>query len=200
MEVRNRNLRLYFISETDSDYHLRVYSTQNRTGTIVLRYKDETLTSRGDSSGEDCNSNIFFVNCHIKSEGAAVSGKINVDDGPGSRWNVGLQTMRPTRDDEGRYASGYYEVDAYKTYLRKGSAYDIRAASTGDGRLSLSIDNNHVPAKTAISDGGATLCLEFTPEWTGSFYFKVDSSNKTNETTGNPTTSIGTYSISYPSN
>ena len=98
--VINRSLRLYFIPETDGTYHLRVYSTQNKTGTITLRYQDVTLaSSRGDSSGEDCNSNVFFVNCQLHA-GEVVSGKIHVDDGTSSRWNVGLdrgsKAMSPT--------------------------------------------------------------------------------------------------------
>ena len=214
--VINRSLRLYFIPETDGTYHLKVYSTVNDTGTITLRYQDETPfklydetfesyetidVSRGDSSGADCNSNIFFVNCWIKSAGEDVEGKIHVDDGPSSTWTDGLQTITPTPDGEGDYRRGYSEVDAYKTYLRKGSTYKICAATTEDGYLSLYIENNYVNGKSTTSDGGATLCLNFTPEWTGSFYFKVGSRNQTDEDTGFPTVpSIGTYTISYTSN
>ena len=160
-------------------------------------------SSRGDSSGEDCNSNIFFVNCQIKSAGEDVSGKIHVDDGPSSTWNDGMERISPTLDEDDEddeYQSGYSELDAYKTYLRKGFTYEICAATTGDGPLSLNIDRNYVNGKSTTSIGGATLCLNFTPEWTGSFYFKVGSRNQT-DTTGEPTVrSIGTYTISYTSN
>ena len=200
--VINRSLRLYFIPETDGTYHLRVYSTQSKTGTITLRYQDVTFArSRGDSSGEDCNSNIFFVNCRIKSAGLAVSGKIHVDDGAGSTWNDGMEPISPTPDGDGEYQSGYSEVDAYKTYLRKGFTYEICAATAGDGPLSLYIDRNYVNGKSTTSSGGARLCLNFTPEWTGSFYFKVGSRNQTDTMTGDTTVpSIGTYTISYTSN
>ena len=199
--VINRSLRLYFIPETDGTYHLRVYSTQSKTGTITLRYQDVTFARpRGDSSGEDCNSNIFFVNCRIKA-GEDVSGKIHVDDGASSTWNDGMKTITPTPDGDGEYQSVYSEVDAYKTYLRKGFTYKICAATAGDGPLSLYIDRNYVNGKSTTSSGGATLCLNFTPEWTGSFYFKVGSRNQTDRMTGDTTVpSIGTYTISYTSN
>ena len=204
--VINRSLRLYFIPETDGTYHLRVYSTQNKTGTITLRYQDVTLaSSRGDSSGEDCNSNVFFVNCQLRA-GDVVFGKIHVDDGASSRWNVGLdrgsEAMRPIRNAQSRYQSSYYELDTYKAYLRKGFTYDICATTAGDGHFLLRyINARDIYGKSTTSDGGATLCLKFTPEWTGSFYFQVSSRNQTNDMTAATTvTSIGAYTITYTSN